>query len=216
MLDWPEYLKLVAGLVSIVNPVGVIPIFLSLTDSQDRSKRRFIALQASFALSIVLLVALVAGEAIINFFSISLPSFRVAGGILILLTALSMLQAETAESQKLATTGTIESEDLPTLPETSVAVVPIAIPLLGGPGAISTVIVYAHTQESVEHYVIVGLAILSVSILCLISLLIAPLVDTMMGKTGMNVISRVMGLIITAISIEFIADGIKELLPGLG
>lgn len=216
MLDWPEYLKLVAGLVSIVNPIGVIPIFLSLTDSQDRSKRRLIALQASFALSIVLLVALVAGEAIINFFSISLPSFRVAGGILILLTALSMLQAETVESQQLTVTGTIDSEDLPTLPETPVAVVPIAIPLLGGPGAISTVIVYAHTQESVEHYVLVGLAILSVSILCLVSLLIAPLVDTVMGKTGMNVVSRVMVLIITAISIEFIADGIKELLPGLG
>lgn len=216
MLDWPEYLKLVAGLASIVNPVGVIPIFLSLTDGQDQSKQRFIALQASFALSIVLLVALVAGEAIINFFSISLPSFRVAGGILILLTALSMLQAETIESRQLTKTGTIDADELPALPDAPVAVVPIAIPLLGGPGAISTVIVYAHTQESVEHYVLVGLAILSVALLCLISLLIAPLVDTVMGKTGMNVISRVMGLIITAISIEFIADGIKELLPGLG
>ena len=216
MLDWPEYLKLVAGLASIVNPVGVIPIFLSLTDGQDQSKQRFIALQASFALSIVLLVSLVAGEAIINFFSISLPSFRVAGGILILLTALSMLQAETIESRQLTKTGTIDADELPALPDAPVAVVPIAIPLLGGPGAISTVIVYAHTQESVEHYVLVGLAILSVALLCLISLLIAPLVDTVMGKTGMNVISRVMGLIITAISIEFIADGIKELLPGLG
>ncbi|WP_299410035.1 MarC family protein [Acaryochloris sp. IP29b_bin.148] len=216
MLDWPEYLKLVAGLASIVNPVGVIPIFLSLTDGQDQSQRRFIAVQASFALCIVLVSALVAGEAILSFFSIGLPSFRVAGGLLILLTALSMLKAETAESRQLAETGTVDPNESPTLPDAPVAVVPIAIPLLGGPGAISTVIVYAHTQESMEHNLLVGLAILSVSVIALLGLLVAPLVDTVMGKTGMNVISRVMGLIITAISIEFIADGVKELLPGLG
>lgn len=127
-----------------------------------------------------------------------------------------MLRAETIEARQLTETGTVDPNEPPTLPDTPVAVVPIAIPLLGGPGAISTVIVYAHTQDSVEQYVLVGLAIISVSLLSLVGLLIAPLVDTVMGKTGMNVISRVMGLIITAISIEFIADGIKELLPGLG
>lgn len=216
MLDWPEYLKLVAGLASIVNPVGVLPIFLSLTDGQDQGQRRLIALQSSFALFIILLISLIAGEAILSFFSISLPSFRVAGGILILLTALSMLRAETAESRQLTKTGTVDPHESPTLPDAPVAVVPIAIPLLGGPGAISTVIVYAHTQESIEHNLVVGLAIISVSLLALLGLLVAPLVDTVMGKTGMNVISRVMGLIITAISIEFIADGVKELLPGLG
>ncbi|ABW26127.1 MarC family protein [Acaryochloris marina] len=216
MFDLPEYLKLVAGLASIVNPVGVIPIFLSLTEGQGSSQRRLIAFQSSIALSIVLLVALVAGEAILSFFSISLPSFRVAGGLLILLTALSMLRAETIESRQLTETGTVDPNEPPTLPDAPVAVVPIAIPLLGGPGAISTVIVYAHTQESIEHTILVGLAILSVSVIALVGLLIAPLMDTVMGKTGMNVISRVMGLIITAISIEFIADGVKELLPGLG
>jgi len=216
VLDWPEYLKLVAGLASIVNPVGVLPIFLSLTDGQDPGKRRLIALQASFALFIILLVSLIAGEAILGFFSISLPSFRVAGGLLILLTALSMLRAETVESQQLTKTGTVDPHESPMLSDAPVAVVPIAIPLLGGPGAISTVIVYAHTQESIEHTLVVGLAIVSVSLLALLSLLVAPLVDTVMGKTGMNVIGRVMGLIITAISIEFIADGMKELLPGLG
>lgn len=216
MFDWPEYLKLVAGLASIVNPIGVVPIFLSLTEGQEASKRRWIAVQASFALCVVLMVSLVAGETILNFFSISLPSFRVAGGLLILLTALSMLRAETIESRQLTETGIVDPNDSPTLPETPVAVVPIGIPLLGGPGAISTVIVYAHIQESWEHAVLVGFAILSVSILALMGLLISPLVDSVMGKTGMNVISRIMGLIITAISIEFIADGVKELLPGLG
>lgn len=216
MVDWPEYLKLVAGLASIVNPIGVIPIFLSLTGGQGTGKRRWIAVQASFALFVVLIVSLVAGETILNFFSISLPSFRVAGGLLILLTALSMLRAETIESRQLTETGSVEIDESPTLPDAPVAVVPIGIPLLGGPGAISTVIVYAHVQESWEHTLLVSFAIFSVSILALIGLLISPLVDSVMGKTGMNVVSRIMGLIITAISIEFIADGIKELLPGLG
>ena len=127
-----------------------------------------------------------------------------------------MLRAETIESRQHTETGVVDPNEPPTLPDAPVAVVPIAIPLLGGPGAISTVIVYAHTQESIEHTILVGLAILSVSVIALVGLLVAPLMDTVMGKTGMNVISRVMGLIITAISIEFIADGVKELLPGLG
>ena len=97
----------------------------------------------------------------------------------------------------------------------SVAVVPLAIPLLSGPGAISTTIVYRHAGHSLPHYLLVGGVILSVSFLVMISLLSAPKIADVMGRTGMNVVTRFMGLILASIAVEFIAKGLTEPFPVL-
>jgi multiple antibiotic resistance protein len=157
----------------------------------------------------VLIIALLAGEPILHFLGISLASFRVAGGILMLLMGISMLYASPDRSRH------TPEEQEESYQRDSVAIVPLAIPLLSGPGAISTTIVYAHSQYSIENYLLVCAVILSVSAIILAILLTAPKIARMMGHTGMNVITRVMGLILASIAVEFIAKGLKALFPVL-
>ncbi|MEQ1636328.1 MAG: MarC family protein [Methylococcales bacterium] len=207
MLNWNEYLQLTAGLISVVNPIGVIPIFISLTGNRTPLDRIQTALVCAFSVAVVLLIALLAGEPILKFLGIGLPAFRVAGGLLVLLMGISMLNASPDRVRH------TPEERAESYEKDSVAVVPLAIPFLSGPGAISTTIVYGHMGRSLSHYVLVGAVILSVAGVVLVALLSAPRIADFMGRTGMNVVTRVMGLIIASIAVEFIAKGLTELFP---
>lgn len=209
MLNWNEYLQLSAGLISVVNPIGVIPIFLSLTENRSIADRNQTAIVCAFSVAMVLGVALIAGEPILHFFGIGLPAFKVAGGLLVLLMGISMLNAS-PDRVRHTPEERVESFD-----KESVAVVPLAIPLLSGPGAISTTIVYGHMGRSFAHFMLVGAVIVSVAGVVLIALLLAPRIAAFMGRTGMNVVTRVMGLIIASIAVEFIAKGLNDLFPVL-
>lgn len=209
MLNWNEYLQLLAGLVSVVNPIGAIPTFIALTAARSKVDRKRTALICAGAVCLVLLAALLAGEPILSFFGISLPAFRVAGGILVLLMGISMLHVTPDRSRH------TPEEQAESYDKESVAVVPLAIPLLSGPGAISTTIVYAHIEHSWMHYLLVSGVILSVSLIVLIATLAAPKIAEVMGRTGMNVVTRVMGLLLTSIAVEFIASGLSTLFPAL-
>ena len=210
MLNWNEYLQLSAGLVSVVNPIGAVPTFIALTAFRTKEDRNRTALICAASVFLVLLTALLAGEPILNFFGIGLPAFRVAGGILVLLMGISMLHA-TPDRSRHTPEERAESYD-----KESVAVVPLAIPLLSGPGAISTTIVYGHMGHSWDHYLLVGAVILSVSLIILAAMLAAPKIADALGNTGMNVITRVMGLVLASIAVEFIAKGLSALFPALG
>ncbi len=208
-MNWNEYVQLLAGLISVVNPISAMPIYLSLTARKTPLERRQTALTTAFAVAMVLLVALLAGEPILRFFGIGLPAFRVAGGLLLLLMGISMLRVSDDRSRHTPEENA-ESHD-----KESVAVVPLAMPLLAGPGAISTTIVYAHRDLSLNHYVLFVTVIVSVSALVWLTLLLAPRIVAIMGQTGMNVVTRVMGLLLTSIAVEFIANGTRELFPML-
>jgi len=205
-----EYFKFFVALLAIVNPVGTIPIFINLTANQDAPSRNKNGALASFSMGIILLVVLFSGEAILQFFGISVDSFRVGGGILILLMALSMLNA------KMSNVKQTKEEELDSAERDSVAVVPLGTPLLAGPGAISTVILYAQRYTSVIHYLYLFGAI--VLLVCLTALLfrMAPTIARLLGKTGINIVTRLMGLIMAAMGVEFIANGLKQIFPVLG
>jgi multiple antibiotic resistance protein len=207
MLNLNEYLHLSAGLISVVNPIGIIPTFITLTSARTNDDRKRTAVVCALSVASVLLIAMLAGEPILSFFGISLPSFRVAGGILVLLMGISMLRATDDRARH------TPEEREESYEKQSVAVVPLAIPLLSGPGAISTTIVYAHLEHSLTHYLMTGLVILLVSSIVLITLLLAPRISTLMGNTGMNVVTRIMGLILASIAVEFIAKGLLVLFP---
>ncbi len=207
MLNWNDYLQLSAGLVSVVNPIGVVPTFISLTINRSPAERNRTAIVCAASVAMVLLISLLAGEPILHFFGIGLPAFRVAGGILVLMMGMSMLYASPDPVRH------TPEERAESFEKESVAVVPLAIPLLSGPGAISTTIVYGHTGHSLAHYMLVSAVILSVSLIVLTALLSAPKIAEVMGRTGMNVVTRVMGLILASIAIEFIAKGLTELFP---
>lgn len=208
--NWTDYATFFAGLLSIVNPIGSIPIFLNLTMDETREERKHTGLVTSISVFLVLLISLVAGEAILSFFGITVSSFRVGGGILILLMAISMMQARMSPVKH------TEEEAQDAAERDSVAVVPLGIPLLAGPGAISTVIVFAHRGSSLWHYSLLALVIFGVACLAWICLRLAPLISNTLGSTGMNIVTRIMGLIMAAISVEFITGGLKQIFPILG
>ncbi len=210
MLSLNEYLQLSAGLISVVNPIGVIPSFIALTEQRTARERGRIAVTCAFSVAVVLWTALFAGEPILQFLGISLASFRVAGGILVLLMGISMLHANPDRARHTPE----EMEE--SYERESVAVVPLAIPLLSGPGAISTIIVYAHTEHGWPHYALVAAVVFSVALLILAILLSAPRIAKLMGRSGMNVVTRVMGLLLASIAVEFIAKGLLVLFPVLG
>ncbi|MCB2180887.1 MAG: YchE family NAAT transporter [Desulfobulbaceae bacterium] len=205
-----EYLKFFAALSAIVNPIGAIPIFINLTADNTEKQRRTNAIRASYATVGILLTALFTGEALLGFFGISIASFRVGGGILILLMAISMLHAKMSPAKHTVE----EAED--SADRETVAVVPLGTPLLAGPGAISTVILYGQRYNSPVHYGILAVTIMILGISVLVSFRAAPVIASYLGKTGINVVTRIMGLIMAAVGVEFIANGLKQLFPILG
>lgn len=205
-----EYLKFFAALLAIINPVGAIPIFINLTADQNKTLRHRNGFMAAISMGIILVVALFSGEAILSFFGITVGSFRVGGGILILLMAISMLHARVSQVKQ------TEEEERDTAERDNVAVVPLGTPLLAGPGAISTVILYAQRFTSVSHYFYLFCGIVVLVLLTALCFRLAPSIARLLGKTGINVVTRLMGLIMAAVGVEFIANGLKQLFPVLG
>ncbi|ADW18256.1 multiple antibiotic resistance (MarC)-related protein [Desulfobulbus propionicus DSM 2032] len=205
-----EYLKFFIALLAIVNPVGMLPIFINMTTSQDDRTRNRNGSMAALSMGIILVVVLFSGEAILRFFGISVDSFRVGGGILILLMAISMLNA------KISNVKQTKEEELDSAERDSVAVVPLGTPLLAGPGAISTVILYAQRHDSAMHYLSMCVVIVLLVFLTALLFRLAPTITQLLGRTGINIVTRLMGLIMAAMGVEFIAHGLRQLFPVLG
>ncbi len=208
--SWNEYLKFFAALLAIVNPVGAIPIFINLTAEQGDADRRKTGTMAAVSVAVILAVVLFTGESVLKFFGVTVGSFRVGGGILILLMAISMLHARVSQVKQ------TEEEVSDFADRETGGVVPLGTPLLAGPGAISTVILYAQRYSSSLHYVILLAGIVALALLTWLCFRMAPVMAKALGKTGINVFTRIMGLFMAAVGVEFIANGLKQLFPLLG
>jgi len=209
MLDYTEYIKIFVALLAVINPLGAIPIFITLTPGEGREARQKIAKISSLSATTILLLSLFAGEWMLAFFGISVSSFRVGGGILILLMAVSMLHAQL--SPTVQTKEEAEESDR----KQDIAIVPFSTPLLAGPGSISTVVLEAHKGSGIGHYALISLSILLIGACIWTALHLAPWISQRLGKTGINIFTRIMGLILAAIAVEFIANGLKGLFPAL-
>jgi multiple antibiotic resistance protein len=205
MLAWNEYVQIIIAIIVIIDPLGAIPIFISLTADQSNAERKRTAYVASFSVAIILIISCLIGEWILRLFGISIASFRIGGGILLLLMSIAMMNARVSPAKR------TDSEAEEAHGKGNVAVVPLAIPLLAGPGAISLVIIYA---EKVTGALNTGFLILSCIIVAAImwgALRLAMPISRVLGQTGINIATRIMGLILAAISIEFMASGYKVL-----
>lgn len=209
MLDYAQYIKIFIGLLAILNPLGVIPLFIGMTADESPKQRRRTIDMVAIGVTVILLVSLFLGEHLLSFFGITIDSFRVGGGILVLLMAIAMLHAKTSLMKQ------TDKEADESIEKESVAIVPLAMPLLAGPGAISTVILAAHKSTSVMHYLIISLCIVLLSVVVWAALRMSPWIERRIGSTGINVFTRIMGLILMAIAIEFIAAGLKGIFPVL-
>lgn len=209
MLNWMEYLKIFVAITVILDPLVAVPTFINLTSGEPKRNRARIAFVTSFAVFILLSGAALVGDFLLNILGISISAFRVAGGILLLLMAISMLQAK-VPSSKQTPEETHEAEDKETI-----AVVPLAIPLLAGPGSISTMIVYSNHSASLIHKLILCLISFTVSIIVWVVLRLSSRIGIALGTSGINVATRLMGLLLAAFGVEFIADGFIGLFPRL-
>jgi multiple antibiotic resistance protein len=207
-MDWNDYIRMFTGLFAIISPIGVIPLYLSFTENL-KSERKQIARTTASAVGIILIVSMLLGMQILHFFSISVDAFRVAGGILLILIAFGMLQARQGRMRH------TPEEDEEAIESSSVAVVPLALPLLAGPGAISTVILFSNQAKTIEDKAALFGICLLVALSIWIILHLAPQIGNRISQTSMNVMTRVMGLILAAMAVEFIAGGLRNLLPGL-
>ncbi|WP_260258979.1 YchE family NAAT transporter [Vibrio intestinalis] len=203
------FLQFFLGLVAAVNPIGIMPVFVSLTGHMTLEEKHKTAVTANIAVAIILVVSLLAGQLLLDMFSISLDSFRVAGGLLLLSIAFSMMSGKLGEDKQ------NKQEKSEYVSREQIGVVPLAMPLMAGPGAISSTIVYGSRYPTM--FDTAGIMI-TIIVFCLCTWLLfrsAPLIVRFLGQTGINVITRIMGLILGALGIEFIANGLRALFPGL-
>jgi multiple antibiotic resistance protein len=207
MLEYTDYLKIFIALLAVVDPLAAMPIIVAMTVRDKTTELKVIARTVVLSVTIVLLIALYFGQQVLIFFGISINSFRVSGGILLMLMSLSMLQGKISE--------TVRNEEEAKEDAKQAAIVPLSIPLLAGPGAISTVILYAQKGHGIDHYLMISLDIVAVTAILWCVLRATPWLTQRLSRTGINVVIRLMGLILLALAVEFIAGGLKGLFPKL-
>ncbi len=206
-----DLLKPLIALLAIVNPIGAVPFFLALTQGLSAAQRQRTLRVSAFTAFCVIAVSGLAGLHIIAFFGISIASFQVGGGILLLLSAMHMLNAKPAESGK----DDVDEGQAKVDAGASIAVVPLTIPLLTGPATISTMVIYAEkTRSFLEHAVLVGYGVV-IGLATFLAFTAAGRIARVLGQTGINVMTRLMGLILAAMAVELLADGLGKLFPVL-
>ncbi len=204
-----DLLKPLVALLAIVNPIGAVPFFLAFTQGLSRTERQRTLRVSAFSAFCVIAISGVAGLQIIGFFGISIASFQVGGGMLLLISSLHMLNAQPAESGK---DDLVEGQTKADI-GLSVAVVPLTIPLLTGPATISTVVIYAEkTQTFLQHAVLVGYGVV-IGLATYAAFAASGRIARVLGRTGINVMTRLMGLILAAMAVELLADGLVKLFP---
>ena len=210
VLSLAAYVKIFVAMLVVVNPFGLMPVFVAMTATHSELQRKMISRVAAITVMAALLLAALLGERVLEVFGISLASFKVAGAILIMLNAIAMMQAMPTRDKQTPEEAR-EAED-----KASIAVVPLGIPLLAGPGAMSTVIIYASANKSVWHLLAVCASIVGIAIVTWLALRLATRIGRRMSTTTVNVATRIMGLLLAALAVEIFAGGIVELIPALG
>jgi multiple antibiotic resistance protein len=207
------FLKFLAALLALLNPLYGIPIFLSMTEGYTPAERGRTAAVASAAVTATALISLLLGEEVLDIFGIDVGSFRIAGGIIILGIALAMLRDDDPDA------GDARAADAHRAKK-GIAVVPLAIPLTIGPGAIATSIVFAHQLDGAAEFVTLVPVVLIVCALIWLGLRFAGPISSLLGHTVISVITRVMAIILAAIAVEMMLEGITSAVdthyPGLG
>lgn len=200
-MDQAAFITAFITLFVIIDPIGLSPMFVALTKGEDAATRRGIALRATLIAGVLLVLFGLFGEAVLGFAGISMPAFRIAGGILLFLTALDMLFERRSKRRK----GQASAANDP-------SVFPLATPLIAGPGSIATMILL--TGEAGGDWAVIGMVILvlvAVLALVLIAFMSAGLLERALGATGTNVVSRLLGMLLAALSVQFVVDGITAI-----
>ncbi|MDL1970359.1 MAG: MarC family protein [Candidatus Desulfofervidaceae bacterium] len=206
MLNTKFIIETFVSIFIIVDPIGLIPTFVSLTTSYSPKKITRTVQEATLTLVFVLGVFTFWGNKILHFFGITIPAFRIAGGVVIFMVAWQMLQAQRTRLK------TTPEEEAYTLEQEEIGVVPLGVPMLAGPGAITTVLVLVGDGGYLKKLIIFSV-IFIIAFITYFILRWARQLAKWLGPTGLNIFTRLMGLILAAIAVQFILDGIKTAFP---
>ena len=203
IIDTAYMITAFVTLLVVIDPVAIAPIFLALTPGMSPKQRAHIALRAVLVAGLVLAIFAFFGKAVLGFIGISMPAFRVAGGILLFLTAMDMLFERRTKRREDSSEVEIEHHNDP-------SVFPMAIPLIAGPGAIASVILLVGEKPGGEGLISI-LGITAVILLIMyIMLRLSSVLERAMGKVAINVVTRVLGMLLAALSVQFVLDGLAE------
>lgn len=204
MMEYAALITAFTTLFVIIDPPGLAPLFLALTQGMTAPQRRAIAIRASLVAIGILLGFGLFGEALLGFIGISMPAFRVAGGVLLFLTALDML----FERRQKRREDTAEEEEAE--PDHDPSVFPLAVPLIAGPGAIATMILLVGQTEGALGFAALVAVLLAVMAINFAFFMASGLIERALGKTGINVITRLLGMLLAALAVQFILDGLRS------
>ncbi|AHM05463.1 Membrane protein, MarC family [Roseibacterium elongatum DSM 19469] len=202
-MELAVYIPAFVALFVIIDPIGMAPLFVALTAGMDATQRRKVAIRSCLVAFGLLTLFGLAGEAVLNFLGISMPAFRMAGGILLFLTALDMLFER--RSQRRQGQAEAEHSDDP-------SVFPLAIPLIAGPGSIATMILLTGQEGGdLLHVALIHLVMAVVLLAVFVLFLLAGRLERLLGETGINVVTRLLGMLLAALSVQFVIDGLRDL-----
>jgi multiple antibiotic resistance protein len=202
MLDFSEYTQFFIAMLAIVDPITILPLYLHLVRHLGVAEQTRLAGSIALATTIALVVTVFVGQKVLTFFGISIGAFQIAGGLLLLMVALQLMRPADGASADDLSSKPIGPEQV---------VVPLAIPLLAGPGAFSTVIVFSFRSDTWSHLIVLSLCLLALGLIVWLALRAANQFMVYLSATSIAVINKIMGLILAAIAIEFVAAGIKAL-----
>ena len=209
-----EIIKIILAFMVLINPFSALTLFLDLTRGYSIPSRRKIAQVASLTIFVTISFFTIAGETLLNVLGISIGSFQLAGGILVFLISLNMMNGEGNPVKPDQDNFDVDHvHGAP--PSVASAVVPLAIPMMIGPGGISTVIIYSSQISGIARVSAVLIAGLFISLFCYLALMAAGRISRFLGDAGLNIMSRIMGMLLAAVSIEIIVSGLRTLFPDL-
>lgn len=201
MLGFSEYMQFFIAMLAIVDPVTILPLYLHLVRHFTEEEKTLAARKAAATTTIALVITVFIGQAVLDFFGISIGSFQIAGGLLLLIVALQLMHHDPLL--------TSDSKDKNL--SASQVVVPLAIPLLAGPGAFSTVIVFSFRGENMLHSAVLSACLIVLGCIVWLALHMSNRFMRYLSPTTISIVNKIMGLIMAAISVEFIANGVKSL-----
>ncbi|WP_434779360.1 MarC family protein [Neisseria sp. Ec49-e6-T10] len=204
-----EIIKIMIALLVLMNPLGAISLFIGLTPGYSQEERKKIAKTSFITIIIVVFFFSLLGESILHFLNISIGSFRVGGGILVMLIAISLMNPKPTDTK------TTQEEKDEAENKSNIAVVPLTIPLQIGPGTISTIIIYSSAAKTGWQTIQLLVAGCIAAMISYSALVMATPISKILGQTGINIVNRLMGMVLAAVSIEIIVAGLKNLFPTL-
>ena len=203
------FLTAFAALFSVVNPLGAMPMFLSMTAHDTPKMRDTVVFRSSIYFVIILVVSFLVGGYIINFFGISIDAMRIAGGFIILSSGLSLMGGDQAKSRSID-----EKMQNEAIAKNDISLTPLAIPLLAGPGSISLLIGYSNHIQYWQGFLVIILVIIANGLASFAILRVAPRLVKYLGESGINSITRIMGFIVVSVGVQYIINGISSVVKG--